>query len=129
MPPRHARTTRGFSACRTKLSNYLLTTEDRYKGDLNLRNPSLRRQAAEFSRVLGSAVKTRLVSEANDFLPILDGLRKPGIRHIKSRGTPYRSLFLEHLLDKSRRAPAHPAFLVGNNRMLAEPFPSPERSR
>jgi hypothetical protein len=76
----------------------------------------------------GDDTCSRLVSEANDFLPILDGVREQGIRHIKSRGTAYRSLFLEHLLDKSRRAPAHPAFLVGNNRMLARPFPSPKRS-
>jgi hypothetical protein len=57
---------------------------------------------AERNSIIGATIPVaRLVSEANDFLPILDGVREQGIRHIKSRGTPYRSLFLEHLLDKA----------------------------
>ena len=54
--------------------------------------------------------KARLASEAKNFLAILDGVREQGIRHIKSRRTPYRSLSLEHLLDRGWRAPAHLPF-------------------
>ena len=75
------------------------------------------RSAAQFPVPLSHACqrpsvtsKVRLAAKAKDFLAILDGVREQGIRHTRSRGTPFRSFSLEHLLDRGRHASAHPAF-------------------